>query len=123
MKVHLHNPWLTYGLGIHRLREACLTSDLLNDLSRRAYTVDDIYEFCKEFLIGEKEIYSPHPRNSLDAFLRGINNLLEDEKCQWNPVKKKLTQWIDMSELERLCRSSIRRCQDMQLLSDLTLVK
>lgn len=107
IKVHLHNPWLTYGLGIHRLREACLTSDLLNDLGRRAYTVDDIYEFCKEFLIGEKEIYSPHPRNSLDAFLRGINNLLEDEKCQWNPVKKKLTQWIDMSELERLCRSRV----------------
>ena len=100
----MHNPWLTYGLGIHRLREACLTSDLLNGLGRKAFTADDIYEFCKEFFIGEKEIYLPHPRNSVDAFLRGVNHLLEDERSQWNPVKKKLTPWIDMKELERQCR-------------------
>jgi len=103
-EVNLYNPWLTYGLGIHRLREACLTSDLLNGLGRKVFTADDIYEFCKEFFIGEKEIYLPHPRNSVDAFLRGVNHLLEDERSQWNPVKKKLTPWIDMKELERQCR-------------------
>jgi len=108
MKVNLHNPWLTYGLGIHRLRESCLTSDLLNDLGRRAFAADDICEFCKEFLIGEKEIELPRPHNSLDAFLRVINHLLEDEKSQWNPVKKKPTPWIDMEELERQCRSLLK---------------
>ncbi len=89
------------------MREACLTSDLLDDLGRKAFTADDIYEFCKEFFIGEKEIYLPRPRNSSDAFLRGVNHLLEDEKSQWNPVRKKLTPWIDMKELERRCRSHL----------------
>ena len=104
MEVHLHNPWLMYGLGIHRLREAGLTSSLIGQLDEKAFNADDIYKFCQEFFIGEKEVDLPHPQNSLDAFMRGLDRLLKNEKLQWNPVKKKLTPWIDMKQLERQFR-------------------
>ncbi|KAK1733946.1 hypothetical protein QTG54_015473 [Skeletonema marinoi] len=104
MEVHLHNPWLTYGLGIQRLREAGLTSSLIGQLDEKAFNADDIYKFCQEFFIGEKEVDLPHPQNSLDAFMRGLDRLLKNEKLQWNPVKKKLTPWIDMKQLERQFR-------------------
>jgi hypothetical protein len=100
MEVYLHNPWLTYGFGIHRLREGGLASDLLDDLDEKAFNAHDIYEFCKEFFIGEKEIELTHPHKSWDAFMRGLNQLLKNEKLQWNPMKKKLTPWIDMRKLE-----------------------
>jgi hypothetical protein len=100
MEVYLHNPWLTYGFGIHRFREAGLASDLLVELDGKAFNADDIYKFCKEFFIGEREIDLPHPHNSVDAFMGGLNQLLKNEKLQWNPMKKKLTPWIDMTKLE-----------------------
>ena len=107
MEVHLHNPWLTYGFGVHRLREACLTSGLLDELGEKAFNADDIYNFCQEFFIGEKEIDLTHPHISLDAFVTGLKQLLKDENSQWNPVKKKRTPWIDVQQLERQCKQSL----------------
>ena len=100
IEVYLHNPWLTYGLGIHRFREASLTSSLVNDLGRKCFLADDIYEFCREFFVGEKEIQLPHPQTSIGAFMNAIRRLLKDEKLQWNPMKEELTPWIDMKQLE-----------------------
>ena len=121
MEVHLHNPWLTYALGIHRLREACLTASLFDELSEKAFSADDIYNFCREFLIGEKEIELPHPNISLKAFMTGLNLLLKDENSQWNPVKKKRTPWIDMQQLEIQCQQ--RPKEDHESGQDLTLVE
>ena len=121
MEVHLHNPWLTYALGIHRLREACLTASLFDELSEKAFSADDIYNFCREFLIGEKEIELPHPNISLKAFMTGLNLLLKDENSQWNPVKKKRTPWIDMQQLEIQCQQ--RPKEDLESSQDLTLVE
>ena len=42
MEVYLHNPWLTYSLGLHRLREAGLAPDIFSVLNGRALTLAEI---------------------------------------------------------------------------------
>ena len=37
MEVHLHNPWLTYGVGLHRLREAGFAPEIMDDLDERHF--------------------------------------------------------------------------------------
>jgi len=100
MEVYLHNPWLNYGFGLHRLREAGLASDLIGDLDERCFTIEDIHQFCKEFITGE-DVNLPHPRN-WDAFISSLASLLSNEKLQWNPIKKKQTPWIDIKKLEKM---------------------
>ena len=97
MEVYLHNPWLTYGFGLHRLREAGLASDLIGDLDERCFTIEDIHQFCLEFITGE-EVNLPHPRN----FISSLASILSNEKLQWNPIKKKQTPWIDIKKLEKM---------------------
>ena len=100
MEIYLTNPWLTYGLGLHRLREAGLASDLIGELDERCFTIYDIHRFCQEFITGEK-VYLPHPRN-WDAFISSLANALSNEKQQWNPIKRRQTPWIDIKKLEKM---------------------
>eukprot|EP00985_Skeletonema_marinoi_P027676 scaffold23050_cov129-Skeletonema_marinoi.AAC.3 len=100
MEMYLHNPWLTYGLGLHRLREAGLASDLIGELDERCFTIYDIHRFCQEFITGEK-VDLPHPRN-WDAFISSLANALSSEKQQWNPIKRRQTPWTDIKKLEKM---------------------
>ena len=100
MEVYLHNPWLTYAFGLHRLREAGLSSDLIETLDERCFDIEDIYKFCKEFILGE-DVDLPHPRN-WDAFITSLESALRKEKQQWNPIKKKQTPWINIKKLEAM---------------------
>ena len=100
MEVYLHNPWLTYAFGLHRLREAGIATDLMSELDERCFTIDDIHQFCKEFITGEN-VNLPHPSN-WDAFITSLGSILSKEQEQWNPVKRKQTAWINIEKLEEM---------------------
>lgn len=100
MEVYLHNPWLTYAFGLHRLREAGIATDLMCELDERCFTIDDIHQFCKEFITGENAEL-PHPSN-WDAFITSLGSILSKEQEQWNPVKRKQTAWINIEKLEEM---------------------
>jgi len=101
MEVYLYNPWLTYGMGLHRLREAGLAPEVMDDLDERPLTLDELYEFCKMLFVGDDDLINlPHPKKSWNNFFRSLNVLVEKEKLQWNPVKRKSMPWINLSKLE-----------------------
>ena len=104
MEIHLHNPWLTYGIGLHRLREAGLLPEIFGYLDQRPLTLDDLHEFCETFFIGDDGcIDLPHPvEQSWNCFFRAVKVLIEKEERQWNPVKKKMMPWIDLDRLEAI---------------------
>ena len=109
MEIQLHNPWLTYGIGLHRLREAGLLPDIFGSLDERPFTLDQLYEFCNVLFIGDKSgVKLPHPRmESLTSFFQTLKMLVDKEEMQWNPVRKKMMPWIDMARLEAIhCRRS-----------------
>jgi len=93
-KVHMHNPWLTYAIGIHRLREAGLAWGLLNSLDKRPLTLLEVHEFCK--MLFPEEI--PHPRN-WNEFYQSLARLAGGEKTTWNPTANKKTLWLNLPKL------------------------
>ncbi len=104
MEIHLHNPWLTYGIGLHRLREAGLLPEIFGHLDQRPLNLDQLHEFCKIFLIGDDRcIDLPHPRkSSWNEFFGTLKGLIDKEKTQWNPVKKKIMPLIDLDKLQSM---------------------
>ena len=109
-QIQLRNPWLTYGMGLHRLREAGLLSDVFDFLDEHPFTLDQLHEFCIALFIGEKSgIKLPHPRESRTSFFQTLKMLVDKEEMQWNPVRKKMMPWIDMARLEAI---HFRRSRD-----------
>merc|ERR1712194_245383 len=103
-KVHTHNPWLTYAIGIHRLREAGLAWSLINLLDKRPLTLPEIHEFCAMFFLGEsgqRETHLPHPQNWAE-FLQSLTHLVKKEKAVWNPVSDRKTSWLSLSKMNEI---------------------
>ena len=101
MEIHLHNPWLTYGIGLHRLREAGLLPDIIDGLDERPFTLDQLHKFCIALFLGDNSgVKLPHPRESLTSFFQALKMLVDKERMQWNPIRKKMMPWIDMARLE-----------------------
>ena len=110
MEIQLHNPWLTYGMGLHRLREAGLLLHEFDALDEHPFTLDQLHKFCIALFIGDKSgIKLPHPRESRTSFFQTLKMLVDKEEMQWNPVRKKMMPWIDMARLEAI---HFRRSRD-----------
>eukprot|EP00804_Cyclotella_cryptica_P021350 CCRYP_001600-RA/>CCRYP_001600-RA protein AED:0.03 eAED:0.03 QI:100/1/1/1/1/1/2/193/510 len=106
LEVYLHNPWLTYGLGLHRLREAGLAWGIIDIMDERPLSIDELYQFCKCFLLSGQQSeghFLPHPRVNWNSFLQSLSVLLQKEKMQWNPVLGRLTPWMDLVKLNSIC--------------------
>ena len=79
-EVYDHNPWLNYGLPLHRLRELGYSDRLLDLLDERTLTKSELRDFCT-ILFGEEGI--PDPNVDWKGFLKVISDLLKTENCQW----------------------------------------
>jgi len=103
LEVYLHNPWLTYTMGLHRLRESGLAPKLMDELDTRPLCLDEIHQLCKLLFIGEDSGFNlPHPQENWCGFLIGLETLVENEKPQWNPIKKRPTPWINLRKLKAM---------------------
>ncbi|KAL7526715.1 hypothetical protein ACHAXR_001618, partial [Thalassiosira sp. AJA248-18] len=101
LKVFAKNPWLTYGIGIQRLREAGLAWGIIDHLVERPLSLDEIHQFCKMMFIGESRQDLPHPRN-WTSFIRGLTQLVKKENTTYNPIAKRQTPWINLSKLQSM---------------------
>jgi len=99
-EIYQHNPWITYGLSLHRCREMGFHNRLLDLLDERSLTLDEVVEFLR-LVFGERSI-SSDPHMDWDDFLREIKTqLLAKEDLTYNALRRKLTPWVDVSQLER----------------------
>ena len=74
-EVYLHNPWLTYGIGLHRLREACLATDLMDNLDETSLTLEEIHEFCVDFFVGKcSDLPLTNPCHDFPGFVSAFQN-------------------------------------------------
>lgn len=99
LEVYLRNPWLTYGLPLHRFRESGIRIDVLDEIDERALTVQEVRDLCS--LLFSTPLL-PDPAVNWNAFFQAISGLMSREKPQWNPVTRKLSPWINLIDLNRL---------------------
>lgn len=95
LEAYLRNPWLTYGIALHRYREMGFRVRALDILDERALTKPELHEFCN-FLF---DVYLPDPLLDWNNFIATIRECLSREQMQWNPIKKAFTPWIDIGLL------------------------
>lgn len=103
LEVYLKNPWLTYGLALHRVRELGLYVHELDTLDERLLTLDELYRFCFILFSIEGKVNStlPDPKVNWEGFLNAVSSLMMNERQQWNPVTKKFCPWINIHQLRR----------------------
>jgi hypothetical protein len=100
-EVYEKNPWLTYGLPIHRMREMGFYNPLLDLLDERAFTKSEISDFVR-ILFGNFD--APDPDLNWDQFCKTVEQVQNQQfnnVKQWHPVHRKLAPWIDIKQLRR----------------------
>jgi hypothetical protein len=97
--VYLRNPWLTYGLPLHRFREMGLRVNVLDRIDEQALSLIEVRDLC--FLLFAPPQPLPDPTVDMQGFFNAIQSLMSREKQQWNPITKTVSPWIDLNRLYR----------------------
>lgn len=101
-EVYEHNQWLNYALPLHRMREMGFHHKLFDLLDERTLTKDELTEFFF-LLYGEDALDSlPDPQIDWQRFLDRIAVVTNGEQKQWNPIKYRMTPWVDIRKLDRV---------------------
>lgn len=99
-EVYQFNPWLNYGLCLHRIREMGFHHRLFDLLDERRLNLDELKEFL--FLLFGADDFdgTPDPQLDFKAFLHHVNAAVQKEDKLWNPVTSKMSHWIDVKKLK-----------------------
>ena len=95
------NPWLNYGLPLHRVREMGFHDRVLDMIDERALTKGEVRDFCVLLFGVDKCDGLPDPGINWEGFMARVNDLLSNEELMWNPMKKKRMPWIDLKKLNK----------------------
>ena len=102
--MYLRNPWLTYGLVLHRYREHGFRGpEVLDVMDERALTVPEIRELCWFLLWNNDDPATlPDPVRDWPAFLNAVGAAQSRERPHWNSVTKTVMPWINLAHLHAL---------------------
>ena len=100
-EVYEHNQFLNYALPLHRCREMGYQNRLFDLLDERQLTKDELREFFV-LLFGASQFDGvPDAHADWKGFVAAISKMLEKEKRQWNPMKRKVLPWVDLKKLNK----------------------
>mmetsp|Transcript_16927 Transcript_16927/g.36929 ORF Transcript_16927/g.36929 Transcript_16927/m.36929 type:complete len:464 (+) Transcript_16927:72-1463(+) len=112
-EVYKKNPWLTYSLQLHRMREMALHDGLLSLLDVQTLATNRILatKLC-QLVLGQEALntedssrsnYSSTTANMSDAkwknFLQSVETAAQDTPKQWNPIYKRPKKLISAKKL------------------------
>merc|ERR1739845_21401 len=91
-----YNKWLSYGLPLHRMREAGYRSRLTDLLDERKFTKDELRDFTG-LIFGQAVMLDglPDPQVDWNGFKKAVNSLQQKENLIYNPVSNKLAPWMN----------------------------
>ena len=98
-EVYEHNKWLNYALPLHRIREMGFSHKLFDLLDERTLTKEELRQFLVLLFGVDKFDGVPDPQIDWHGFLKRVDKIANSEKKQWNPVKKRLTPWVDVRKM------------------------
>lgn len=107
LEIYLRNPWLTYGMPLHRYRETGFHVRALDALDERALTLPELRQFIHFLFVDTADpakaaLMVPDPVVDWNGFVNVIHTLQAREQLQWNPVAKQVTPWINITRLQEI---------------------
>jgi len=102
MEVYEFNPWLNYGLPLHRMRESGFNDRAFDFIDQRALTKTELRQLCASLFGQDNFDGVPDPSIDWQGFIVEIKRLNNQESYSYNPVKKKVLPWIDVKTLHKM---------------------
>jgi hypothetical protein len=72
----------------------------MDDLDEKAFTLDEIRDFCFELFVGKNQLSLRNPKIDFKGFIEDLQILVDKEKPVWNPLKNKLCPWVDVDKIK-----------------------
>merc|ERR1712187_375017 len=102
LEIHGENPWLSYGLVLHRMREMGHHDRLFDLIDERPFSKDEVRDFLALVLGNDSFDGVQDPSVDWDAFLGTVSRLMEKEKKVYNPIKHHSKPWVSIKKLNRI---------------------
>lgn len=87
-------PWLNYGLPLHYVREFGVANPIFDILDERPLTVDEMVIFLREIL--DEDLPDA---DDFNQFASAVRTRVESMPMVFNPVKRRMQPWINVSAL------------------------
>ena len=105
-EVYQANPWLTYALPLHRMREMGVQHRVFDILDEQLLSREEVMEFAR-LLFGEEEFLqqdeSPDCANEerWKKFLHVLATVVTQHGKKYNIITGRMDYWIDMKQLRK----------------------
>lgn len=102
-EVYDENPWMTYSLQLHRLREFGYHDRLFDLIDNRRLSSSEVRDYCN--LLFGRDAFDGVPDPSIDwnAFSQRLARVLGATRDRpYDPIQKKNKEWINTKKLNRL---------------------
>jgi hypothetical protein len=102
-EVYNENPWLTYSLQLHRLRELGYHDRLFDLIDNRKLSSSEVRDYCSLVFGPDAFDGVPDPTVDWKSFSKVLTRVLNSNQDRfYNPIKKKTTKILDIMKLDRL---------------------
>lgn len=99
-EIHKANPWLTYGLSLHRCREMGYHHRVFDMLDEKLLGKDEFLEVLR-LLFGEELAHAPDIHLNWTGFRSFLSNVIHKQGKTWDPVSRKMQFWVDLKKVDR----------------------
>lgn len=100
-EIHQYNPWLTYGINLHRLREFGIGVKDLDAAQIGKCTPNQMKNITALMVFGNGPMELPDPVTEFPKFMRMIQSANDREGLVYCPLRKSRHHWIHMPDLRR----------------------
>jgi len=98
-EVRAVNDFLYYGEPLHRMREFGAAIKEMDLIDEDALSSEQMAVIVSHLCCGAVTL--PHPDEDWGAFISAVKSGLKKTKTCWDPVEKRMVQWIHMQNLEK----------------------
>lgn len=96
-----HNPWLTYGEPMHRLREFGIPNKEIDLLDETAMTMEQVRTMVALIFGGSVDSY-PHPEIDWNGFKLAVQAALSRTPQTWCPLRKTIRPWVSIAGIQAM---------------------
>jgi len=97
-EVRAVNDFLFYGEPLHRMREFGAALKEMDLIDEDTLSSEQMSVIVSHLCCGATDL--PHPDEDWDAFIAAVKSGLKKTKQCWDPIEKRMVQWIHLANLE-----------------------
>lgn len=103
-EINEKNPWLTYGLPLHQMREFGINVREVDLLDEETLTPEQVQAICFTIFGGTRQDW-PHPQSDTPEFLKKVKAACAATGKTFNPIRKCSRPWVEVDELKAVTKA------------------